>query len=78
MFDINQPIVQLSPERQEELKHELMYDTINEGRAARAVGIAFKKVPPFRLEDMVQWWKIGWIYEHQDLATRGKQRHVWE
>jgi hypothetical protein len=66
--------VQLPPERQVELEQELMYDCINESRAARSVGVAYHRPPPFRREDMLQWWRIGWIYEHQDRATRGNQR----
>jgi hypothetical protein len=64
------PLVPLTPARQLELEHELMYDCINEGRAARTVGVAFHKPPPFRRDDMLRWWQIGWIYEHQDRATR--------
>lgn len=66
-----QPVVQ-NLMAQVDQEHELMYRVINEGRSARAVGLTLKP-PPFRRKDMEDWWRIGWIYEHQDRDRRERE-----
>jgi hypothetical protein len=64
------PLMEPPAAAMEELEHGIIYDTMNEGRAARAAGVKIDKCPPYRREDMAQWWRTGWIYENEDRKWR--------
>lgn len=70
------PIIELTPQQQEKLRRETWALCVQDGRAARRLGVPLRSCPPFRDPDMQVSWRMGWHYEDKDIREAKRAKAV--
>lgn len=77
-MNLEELLVIIPSERPSEIERENWKAATEAGRTARLCDLPVTKCPPFKDNDLVLSWKMGWRHEDERIAARKAQRSTGE